>query len=168
MAEIVNLFEIMGKEVEKHVEHYKTDYYKYDVPDLLRVAKTGQVYYWLLRECGTNLYRYDRLTIQNEYWSVLPSLEFYKGSYKKLYKIEIAANNSKTLRGTIEPVGLNETVNKLKLSLKNPSSLIVIYGEDRNTFNFDQVDSPKKLLEAISALYKKNLEWEDFNYYFVS
>ncbi len=48
----LNLIRAMALIVGKTVKHYKTDFYDYDVPAILK-AQPGEARIWILRETGT-------------------------------------------------------------------------------------------------------------------
>lgn len=67
----MNLQELLSKmesHVLKEVEHYRSDYYEYDVPSLEKVKDGKKI--WATRESGTHLLSIDRP-------STLATLEYY-------------------------------------------------------------------------------------------
>jgi len=97
-----SLFLFMAKEVEKHVKHYKTDFYKHDQAYMLK--KDHKEFFWAIRECGTELYPLNHLKAKDTFSNVLAKYHIEQNNIIKVFKITIAKHGRKHVYGKIKEV----------------------------------------------------------------
>ncbi len=98
------LFDIMEKEVEKTVEHYKTDFYTHDKNILLKNTPEEKEFFWGLRRCGTELYRKNFLQCRGSYSNIAAKFHLEQKNLLKIFKITVEKVGRKHIYGKIEKI----------------------------------------------------------------
>lgn len=94
-VKMIKLFERMGEIVEDTMKSYQSDFYKYDI-HTLKNAKEGEIYYWYVRDSGTELMRADRVCIIGSFENT--SVKYWYSRAIKTYKITITKNGGEIER----------------------------------------------------------------------
>lgn len=164
---MAQLFEAMQKEVDAFVEHYQTDFTIHDTKYLLERAKPGEVYYWLIRESGTQLYNQKDLIIENEDWNERDLLFYFKDYKKKFFELTITSNNGDSLDGEIKKLNYDKFCKELKQNLKTPSQLKVSFKDEVHIYDWSTVGKPSKFLDDLTAYLKEPMDWSKIDYEFI-
>lgn len=162
-----DLLQAMQKEVDAFVENYRTDFTVHDKKHLLEKAKTGERYYWLIRQNGTQLYNEKDLIVASDDWNERELLYYFRDYKKKLFIITIASNNGAALEGALEEVDYNKTCEQIKQNIKMPQEIKITFKEKNYWFDWQVVGSPNKFLHLLSYSLGEQLRWGDFYYEFI-
>lgn len=158
----MRLLEKMSKEVAKWVEHYASDF-DYDKEALLE-SKPGSVFYWVLRKCGTNLYR-DSSFIAAGKWNFLDQLEYYKDDYRKIYKIIVEKAEECEVEGILQNCDFDKTLQQLRSQIKTPESIIFEYKGEKLELDWTpELSMYDAMLEIRDYFENNNIYWKDINY----
>lgn len=95
----VNLFKNMERLVNMGMDYYKSDFFKYDKPEIIKNG-AGISYYWYVRNSGTGLIRKDEL-LQNDTDSVT-NAKYWLNQAVIIAKIKILNIKGKKAMGTIK------------------------------------------------------------------
>ena len=97
------LNKVMQVLVDKHVKAYKGDF-NYDIAALLDKNSKTNKFYWLIRECGTDLCRIPAVYIKGEYDNYLANYHIQNTSSNRIYEINITRRGRKNFYGTISKI----------------------------------------------------------------
>lgn len=95
----INLTKLMEQLVDKYVEHYKTDF-NYDKESMLDKEFNTDTFYWILRNCGTNLLSSQRIFATGDYTNF--EATYYGNQDVKIYKIIIKKRGKKYAYGDVQ------------------------------------------------------------------
>lgn len=95
----VNLFKNMERLVNMGMDYYKSDYFKYDKPEIIKNG-AGYSYYWYVRNSGTELIRKDEL-MQNDTDS-MSDAKYWLDQAIIIAEIKVMTVKGKKVIGTIK------------------------------------------------------------------
>ena len=105
---------IMNDLVEKYVKHYKTDF-KSDIEMLLNKNYKTKHFYWILRECGTNLYEDIESFIQGTFPN--HAVKYYLNSESEkahIFEVIIEKRGRKYFYGEVKELNKKKFLEKLQ------------------------------------------------------
>ena len=158
---------VMKKEVLKRVKSYQTDL-DYDFEALLDKKEPVNEYIWLLRDCGTNLFRLPNVLVEG----CSCFLEYYLNSNEKglkFFKITVEKKAAKNVYGEIEEIKTAKlkkylAENRIPLS-KVDSVEYTVFTDDKKPFTLSLAASENevKYIDRKLGLDNYRLRYTKFN-----
>lgn len=115
--ENVNLTKVMEEFVEKYVKYYKTDF-KYDKETMLDTNYSTDEFYWILRECGTNMEGSNRIFVKDDSSNI--TALYYCNEDIHIFKIIINKRGSKYAYGNILEIKKDDFIKSLEKNSRRP------------------------------------------------
>lgn len=154
----MSLFEKMQKEVDRYVKSYQTDFTIHDKAYLEKYAKKGTIFYWLVREHGTQLEREGDLYVDSERWNKLVFLDHYVGTNSKLFRITIT-DTTGDIEGKLEQLPFPQALEQFK-EKRTPKLYELIY---KGKSFFREWDNPtvEEMEEFLSKQLKEEVDFRN-------
>lgn len=105
MSQTKNIIKELESVVDRFVKSYKDDL-QYDIKVLLEKRNKDKTFYFLARECGTNLIPENDIHVKDSLGSSM--IEYYEKDNTEIYKITIEKKCTKYVYGDIEKVNKKE------------------------------------------------------------
>lgn len=160
------LFEIMQEKVNSVVQHYKEDF-NYDKTIIMKNISYDYGYYWLLRECGTQMCCEKDLKVADDNWNSLTQIEYFKDyKVKELYYVKINKMVNGVAYGSIKKLDYDITLKKLKKQMRTPRYLKVAFNKEETLFDWNSFSSPSMALKMIGDHFRlQNAYWNQLDYF---
>lgn len=158
---------IMKKEVLKRVKAYQCDL-DCDFEALLDKKEPVNEYIWLLRDCGTNLFRLPNVLVEGESYN----LEYYLNSNEKglkFFKITIEKKGSKNVYGKIEEIKTAKfkkylAENRIPLSkVDSVEYTVFVDNKEPFTLSLEAPENKIKCIDKILGIDNYRLRYTKFN-----
>lgn len=189
------LKEVMLKELDKYVKHYKTDV-KYDFEKMLDkenfcnkeeiekrndwakwtnerffLVRPTKKYYWLLRENGTYLLDKENVLFSQSDERTIFDYYYDNNEIVALYEVEVKNIVGDTIEGSIKKIGIEKTYEKILKGTKNISFIVTkIVIRDFEPIYFKSGDTNTRMKDLYHMLDRNNIKKENvvrvYSYYF--
>ena len=157
----INLFDFMQEKVDILVKAYKTDF-DYDKDALLDKKASSNIYYWYLRECGTELLR-DYEIFAKGSWDNTKAT-YYKDEALKCYKIEVTKRGTKYAYGNIEEIKVSKFVKFVEDNTKEYTATnISIELTNNKKYEVKVTKEEEKKYDGLPNAVKEKLNLDSLN-----
>lgn len=164
---MVNLLKAMEQEVNQYVKHYQTDFFNYDIPALLEKAQPGDVYYWLTRECGTQLVSLNHVMMKSPEWNSINYLAYYEENKtpNHTFVLTVKERTRRTIKGTMKPILLADALTQIKAKVKTPRALELIWQGKLCLIDWsDDLTPDQAICKARTFWNQPTLDWGEVSW----